>query len=301
VKDGPGANQEREIRIQTQESLYSRAIRDPVRILAKGAHMMQASTGFVATTLLPVLTVVLAACGSSGTGAGDQDTGVSDSMSDPGTGDQGLDSPGDFGSDPGGDDSTATPDAAEDTIGPEVAADLPPDGEDDVATDVPTDPGSDGTTDAPQDLPADLPEDLPPDAVESPRVAINEVVATAPNMGPDWVELYNHGAVAVDLSGWMLKDDSDIHIFTIPLGTSIAAGEFLTIEGPGGVPPLATLFGFGKADSARLFLPSGTLVDQASWIDGQAPLANSWGRYPDGIGPFGTLLQPTRGAPNVAP
>lgn len=132
-------------------------------------------------------------------------------------------------------------------------------------------------------------------------VAVNEVVAAAADKGPDWVELYAYGTGIVDLSGWVLKDNNDLHTFTFPEGTVIESGGFLIIEGEGGTGPLTLTYGFGKADSVRLYDPDGNLVDSTSWEAGQAPSGSSWGRYPDGTGEFMTLTTPTRGAPNIAP
>ena len=56
-------------------------------------------------------------------------------------------------------------------------------------------------------------------------VKINEVESSGGTPG-DWVELINNGASAVDLSGWIVKDNDDTHVFTIPAGTSIAAGGY---------------------------------------------------------------------------
>ena len=51
----------------------------------------------------------------------------------------------------------------------------------------------------------------------------------------------------------------------------------------------------------RLFDATGASVDQTTWADGQALVGTSWGRYPDGTGPFATLATPTEGTANVAP
>ena len=59
----------------------------------------------------------------------------------------------------------------------------------------------------------------------SDAVRINEVESSGGTPG-DWVELINNGASAVDLSGWIVKDNDDTHVFTIPAGTSIAAGGY---------------------------------------------------------------------------
>jgi hypothetical protein len=65
-------------------------------------------------------------------------------------------------------------------------------------------------------------------------VVINEIMYHAPPLPgtppisnpEEWVELYNKGAVAVDLGGW--KFDEGIS-FTFPAGTMLAAGEYLVV------------------------------------------------------------------------
>ena len=66
---------------------------------------------------------------------------------------------------------------------------------------------------------------------------INEVMCAMTN-GSDWVELYNGGAAAVDLSGWWLSDrESHPRKWSFPEGTQIAQGGYLVVllDGPGEV------------------------------------------------------------------
>ncbi|MFC0552054.1 lamin tail domain-containing protein [Planotetraspora thailandica] len=122
-------------------------------------------------------------------------------------------------------------------------------------------------------------------------VKINEVESDGGTPG-DWVELVNTGVAAVDVSGWVVKDNDDTHAFTIAAGTTMAAGAFLALD----VDPV---FGLGGADSARLFLPGGTtLVDSYSWT---SHAATTYGRCPDGTGQFVTTTAPTKGAANACP
>jgi hypothetical protein len=125
----------------------------------------------------------------------------------------------------------------------------------------------------------------------SPLVVINEVESSGGTPG-DWIELYNAGSVAADVSGWKLKDNDDAHAFyVLPSGTTIAAGGFLVIEE-------ADLgFGLGAADSARLFLPDGTTL--ASSYDWTAHATTTYGRCPDGTGAFTTTTASTKGAANA--
>jgi hypothetical protein len=123
-------------------------------------------------------------------------------------------------------------------------------------------------------------------------VRINEVESSGGEPG-DWVELRNVTAAAVDVSGWVLRDDDDSHGYAIPAGTAVEGGDHLVLEE-------ADLgFGLGGADSARLFGADGTtLVDSYAW---SAHAATTYGRCPDGTGDFGTTRTPTKGAANDCP
>lgn len=123
-------------------------------------------------------------------------------------------------------------------------------------------------------------------------VRINEVESSDPSVA-DFVELVNNGG-ATDIGGYVIKDDDDAHVFTVPAGMTIAAGGYYVVDpdGPGG-------FGLGSADSARLFAAGGTtLVDSYSW---SAHAATTYGRCPNGTGAFTTTTTSTRGAANICP
>lgn len=132
-------------------------------------------------------------------------------------------------------------------------------------------------------------------AAELPSIVINEVESNG-GIPADWVELKNLGTDAVDVSGWIVKDDNDSRTKAIPAGTTIAPGAYLTIvvdEDPNG-------FGLGGADSARLYLADGTtLVDGTSWGPGHA--THTWGRCADGTGEFTQTTASTKDAPNACP
>ncbi|MFC9983849.1 lamin tail domain-containing protein [Microbacterium keratanolyticum] len=134
----------------------------------------------------------------------------------------------------------------------------------------------------------------PVDPSEIPKVVVNEVESSDGVPG-DWIEFYNAGASAVDLSGFIVRDSDDAHVAVIPAGTSIPAGGFWVAE------ETFLGYGLGKADSARLFLADGvTLIDSYSWTavadGGHSP--TTFGRCPDGTGAWGVTTAPTKGAPN---
>ena len=64
-----------------------------------------------------------------------------------------------------------------------------------------------------------------------PKITISELNYNADsslNSG-DWIELKNFGSQAVDLSGWVLSDGADNHMYHFPTGTVLAAGAYLVV------------------------------------------------------------------------
>jgi cysteine-rich repeat protein len=125
-------------------------------------------------------------------------------------------------------------------------------------------------------------------------VVINEAVHRTPDNTPDWVELYNTSDETIDLSGWTLTDDSPAtNFYVFPAGTTLAPDAYLLIT--------RSTFGFGLSadDAVMLFNPEGGRVDFADWVEGDAPEGSSFGRFPNGTGPFQTLPTPTPGAAHV--
>ncbi|MFG2824816.1 lamin tail domain-containing protein [Kitasatospora sp. NPDC048365] len=126
----------------------------------------------------------------------------------------------------------------------------------------------------------------PAQAAPADDVRINEVVTTG--SVNDSIELHNKGTAAVDVSGWILKDDNNSSKYTVAAGTVLAAGGFKAFDVHGS-------FGLGSSDKARLYLPDGTtLVDSFTWTSHSAP---SWSRCADGTGAFKQAAL-TLGAPN---
>ena len=131
-----------------------------------------------------------------------------------------------------------------------------------------------------------------PASAATPAVVVNEVESNGD--ATDWIEFKNVGDVAVDLSGFIVKDGDDSHALTIPAGTTVAPGGYFVIDTD--VDDVAG-FGLGKGDSARLFLPDGaTVVDAYTWPANHA--AVTYGRCPDGTGEFADTLTSTRGTAN---
>jgi hypothetical protein len=124
--------------------------------------------------------------------------------------------------------------------------------------------------------------------IASPAIVINEIESNGGTPG-DWVELYNGTSAAVDLSGWGFKDNDDTRTFTLPTGTTIAAGGYLVIE------EAQFNFGLGAPDAARLYNRFGALVDGFSWT---AHAATTLTRCANGTGAFVVAPAPTKGAAN---
>lgn len=122
-----------------------------------------------------------------------------------------------------------------------------------------------------------------------PLIRVNEVESNGGTPG-DWIELYNAGTAAVDLSGWGVRDNDTTHtIYKLPAGTTIAAGGYLLVE------EAAFGFGLGAPDEARLFNAFGVTIDVYSWT---AHAATTYGRCPNGSGAFATTASSTKGAAN---
>jgi hypothetical protein len=118
---------------------------------------------------------------------------------------------------------------------------------------------------------------------------INEVESNGDAVG-DWVEFTNTGIEAIDVSGWIVKDDNDARTDALPAGSIIEPGGFLVF----GEPEMT--FGLGRADTARLFLADGTTqIDAFAWTD---HAATTYGRCAD-TGEFTTTVESTRGTANA--
>lgn len=135
------------------------------------------------------------------------------------------------------------------------------------------------------------------------EVVINELESTN-----DDIELYNAGAVAIDLSGWILTDDAvdqnydpamDLEKLVFPAQTSLGAKKFLVIKK--GNLPNQHIFGLsGDGDMVTLIEPGLAVVDQVTYGAGEAMV--SYCRLPDGPGgAWTTGCMATLGAANKAP
>ena len=130
-------------------------------------------------------------------------------------------------------------------------------------------------------------------------LCINEICAknsthTAPDgQCYDWIEIYNSGSSAVDLSGFGLSDkETELFKFTFPAGSSIGAGQRLIVYCDSVMPEIngAYTAAFGLSTSGEtvyLTAPDSTICDTVEF----PALASdqSFGRYPDGSESFATM------------
>ena len=116
----------------------------------------------------------------------------------------------------------------------------------------------------------------------------------------DWIELYNNGSQAIDLSGYFLTDDAEeLALWAFPAGTSIAAGGYLIIWADEDLEQEGLHADFklsAGGESVILSNDGGTsIVDAIDYPDQEADI--SYGRFPNGTGAFQTM-DPTFNAMN---
>jgi len=131
-------------------------------------------------------------------------------------------------------------------------------------------------------------------------IVINEInyhSADNYDMG-DWVELYNNSGIALDISGWILRDSDATHGYAIPSHTRIPATSYLVLcrdrAAFFGLHPEADgIYGdldFGLSadgDAVRLYDRDGNLVDSVAFDD-----THPWPEAADGSGSTLELIHP---------
>ena len=126
-----------------------------------------------------------------------------------------------------------------------------------------------------------------------PQIVINEVESNDDET--DWVEIYNVGTTAVDLSGWYLYDDDPVghaaDITPVVDGTVLNPGEFYVFDGN-----KHFTFGLGKADQVTIFNKDGVSIAEYSW---EAHANGVYARIPDGTGEFIEFPTSTKGKANI--
>jgi hypothetical protein len=116
-------------------------------------------------------------------------------------------------------------------------------------------------------------------------IVINEVESQP----TDWVELYNTGPGAVDISGWEINDDNPNNPFAVPGGTPVLQpGDFYAAVIN---PPV----GLGNPDAVNV---EDSLGNPIATFPYTAHAAQTWGRCADGTGAFSQTVSATMGAAN---
>jgi len=104
-------------------------------------------------------------------------------------------------------------------------------------------------------------------------IVINEFVP-APSSGSEWVELYNAGSSSVDVSNWVIDDDTPGGTrVVIANGTIVPAGGYLVVAIPSAILN-------NSGDAVTLSDASGTTVDQIHYTSSTSNQAIL--RIPDG-------------------
>jgi hypothetical protein len=137
------------------------------------------------------------------------------------------------------------------------------------------------------------------------RVVINELLTNSDAAeGNDWIELYNPGPIAVDLSNIYLSDDrADLLKYKLPDGIVLRPGEFWTVRQGAGPDE----FDFGLASTGETVYVTAATNDLAPIrvLDavrfGPMEPEVTLGRFPDGAPTLNILSAPMSGGPNAQP
>jgi hypothetical protein len=129
-------------------------------------------------------------------------------------------------------------------------------------------------------------------------VCINEFQSTSAFGGPDdWVEIYNRGTTAFDLSGCYLSDQRGKNTkWKFPANTILQPNNYLVIYED------ALGFGFSSEGDDVIMLSAADSTTGLDFFDfGPQQPDHSEGRYPDGVGNWCYFNSPTKGVANSNP
>ncbi|MHC4675777.1 MAG: CotH kinase family protein, partial [Planctomycetota bacterium] len=139
------------------------------------------------------------------------------------------------------------------------------------------------------------------------NLVINEIMSNNDSTHPDpadgeyqdWIEIYNAGALPVNMAGMVLADDGDT--WTIPSGVTINAGQYKLFWADGEPEQGIYHTNFGLSadgDSVTLYDTDGeTILDIVTF--GELGDDISYGRYPNITGDFMNMSNPTPEALNT--
>lgn len=120
------------------------------------------------------------------------------------------------------------------------------------------------------------PDACGPDA--GTQIAVVEVEADAPSddnqdLNSETVHLRNNGHIGVDLTDWVLKDESASHRYTFPLGFVLAAGAQVAVHTGCGIDTIDTLYWCNNGavwnndgDTAFITDHNGNIVDSLPYV-----------------------------------
>ena len=145
-------------------------------------------------------------------------------------------------------------------------------------------------------------EDTTPDQeILDYGIVINEINYNSTDNfdSDDWVEIYNNSNDTIDIGSWLLKDEDDDHIFTVPSNIKILPEQYIifckdTIKFTELFPDVESYYGnlgfglSGGSDLVRLFDSTGSLADTVRYDD-----EDPWPLSADGDGPTLELKHPT--------
>ncbi len=138
------------------------------------------------------------------------------------------------------------------------------------------------------------------DAATAPVIVMNEIYSRGTDIAPDWVEVYNTSASAVDISGYLIYDSGGFSGSkpkkAFPAGSIVPANGFLVI-----VVDDVEESGFGLSsggESVWLEDASGNVIDYVE-IPAMPDETQSFGRFTDGTHNWEILNTITEGAANA--
>ena len=142
--------------------------------------------------------------------------------------------------------------------------------------------------------------------IKNSNIGITEVIINEINYNSidsydpdDWIEIYNNSSDTINIGSWLLKDDSDDHIFIIPSNTLLLPNQYMvfckdTLKFKSLFPDCSLYYGDlsfglgGGSDFVRLFNPDGLLIDFVEYDDDEP-----WPILADGNGPTLELKHPS--------
>ena len=142
--------------------------------------------------------------------------------------------------------------------------------------------------------------------IKNSNIGITEVIINEINYNSldsydpdDWIEIYNNSSDTINMGSWLLKDDSDDHIFIVPSNALLPPNQYMvfckdTLKFKSLFPNCSLYYGDlsfglgGGSDFVRLFNPDGLLIDFVEYDDDEP-----WPILADGNGPTLELKYPS--------